>query len=217
MQGINRRLVLPTLLAGVVVISSLVLTKTSATTIEEVLIKIEQLPMSSGRAVVVTTTDSENFNDQDQPELTQTQAAPSKTIETSLTPTIPPQPTLVTESTPLEPTPSTLVEHSPPETPHTIQATLVIQGPGISLKRSMELEENTSVYAFLKQASKKFDFSLKVSQHSSLGAFVEGLAGTVNDPKNNRYWLYYVNGQFASRGVSSQIVKEGDLIQWSYE
>lgn len=98
-----------------------------------------------------------------------------------------------------------------------IEVTLNIQGPGISLKKPLSVESESTVYEVLKKASHQFDFSLKISQHTSLGAFVEGIAGTTNKPGSDLYWLYYLNGQFASKGVSSQVVSNGDVIKWIYE
>lgn len=50
-----------------------------------------------------------------------------------------------------------------------------------------------------------------------LGLFVESINGLDNDQKKNMYWTLYVNGQRASQGASSTIVKATDLVEWKFE
>lgn len=104
-----------------------------------------------------------------------------------------------------------------PQQEKTIDIQLVIDGPGGREVYDLSGKQGETVYQALKQASKKFDFSIKFSQHASLGIFVEGIVGVENNPTANRYWLYYLNGQFASRGVSLQTLQDGDKIEWKYE
>lgn len=116
----------------------------------------------------------------------------------------------------VHPTPEEPKKVAEPQ-PTSISVKLTIQGPGISKSGKIPVEPGSTVLQVLKKGSNQLDFSLKTSQHSSLGVFVEGIAGVTNNPKTNSYWLYYVNGQFASRGVSLQTVQEGDIITWVYE
>lgn len=99
----------------------------------------------------------------------------------------------------------------------TIQVTLKVHGPKGTQQFEITTQKDASVYEIMKLAQKKFDFSFKVSKHASLGLFVEEIEGTRNNPVSNVYWLYYLNGQFASRGISNQHVQGGDIILWSYE
>lgn len=126
-------------------------------------------------------------------------------------------PTVASQTPPIPATSAPQEEEVEEITPKTISVKLTIQGPGISKSGKISVEAGSTVYQVLKKGSNQLDFSLKTAQHNSLGIFVEGIAGVTNNPKANVYWLYYVNGQFASRGVSLQTVQEGDTITWSYE
>jgi|GEM_PF-3289737 len=75
------------------------------------------------------------------------------------------------------------------------------------------IPQKTTVLDLLLQARQKYglEFSYRGEGPS---AFIESIAGISN---SERYWLYYINGEFAQRGAGSQKVKEGDLIEWRYE
>ncbi|MEK7540146.1 MAG: DUF4430 domain-containing protein [Patescibacteria group bacterium] len=194
MKSWNRRFFLPSLLLSCIVISGAVLAQPTSQTIEEET-TVVFLPETADRLAALTILEK---------------------IEPTVEAT--PQESNQPEPLPTSPAPTTKSAAVPTETtPATITVTLVIQGPGISTSGKLSLEDGATVYQVLKQGSKQLDFSLKTSHHSSLGIFVEGIAGVMNNPKANAYWLYYVNGQFASRGVSLQTVQEGDTITWSYE
>jgi hypothetical protein len=45
---------------------------------------------------------------------------------------------------------------------------------------------------------------------------VEEIGGLKSDQQNGKYWIYYINGKSAKLGISTQIVKPGDLIEWKY-
>jgi len=82
--------------------------------------------------------------------------------------------------------------------------------------KEYELEvvpQKTTVLDLLLEAQAKY--GLQFGYHGEgPSAFIESIAGISN---SERYWLYYVNGEFAQRGAGSQKVKEGDLIEWRYE
>lgn len=60
------------------------------------------------------------------------------------------------------------------------------------------------------------DFSYDGSD-SGYGFFVETINGvTASWAKNNSYWAFYVNGDYASYGVSQQAIADGDIILFVY-
>lgn len=213
MRGINKRLVLPTLLLGVVLVSGAVLATSGDEPTLDQQPETFQLPSISNRQMPAPVAVSE----MDKSTETSTTLSVPANLAATTTPIVETESPTTNAPLIVSQTPTSISEPPAEEVVKTIMATLVIQGPGISFKHPLEVAADSMVYELMQQASTKFDFSLKVSHHSSLGLFVEGIAGTLNDPKTNRYWMYYVNGQLAPRGVSTQVVKEGDIIKWSYE
>ncbi|KKQ16687.1 MAG: hypothetical protein US31_C0028G0002 [Berkelbacteria bacterium GW2011_GWA1_36_9] len=53
------------------------------------------------------------------------------------------------------------------------------------------------------------------SQDSSIGIFVTGIDGTKN--QDNKYWMFYVDGQLGATGADQYTTKDGDKIEWRYE
>lgn len=86
-----------------------------------------------------------------------------------------------------------------------------------TLEFPMEVEENCTVFELLEKASGTYGFSFKYSNNDSYGVFVEELDGVSHSPGSSKYWMYYVNGNYASLGASSQTISNGDAILWSYE
>lgn len=66
----------------------------------------------------------------------------------------------------------------------------------------------------LDNADDNFQFSGR--EYPSLGFFVEEINGIKNNPTNNEYWGYYINGKTATVGISLYILKLNDLIKWQY-
>ena len=98
-----------------------------------------------------------------------------------------------------------------------IHVMLAIDSGSRRLELPVSLEEGSTVFRLLQQASSQYGFSLGYSDDSSYGAFIEELDGVRNDPGSGSFWLYYVNGNYAILGASSQTLSEGDVILWRYE
>jgi hypothetical protein len=54
------------------------------------------------------------------------------------------------------------------------------------------------------------------TQESTYGVYVNGLAGKTGGD-NNKYWLYYINGESATMSVVDYIINEGDSIEFKFE
>ncbi|MBI5254475.1 DUF4430 domain-containing protein [Candidatus Falkowbacteria bacterium] len=75
----------------------------------------------------------------------------------------------------------------------------------------------TATTSTVYDAMKGSQLNFKTKTFSGLGEFVEEINGLKNDPQSGKYWMYYINGETAKLGISTQIVKPGDLIEWKYE
>ncbi len=65
-------------------------------------------------------------------------------------------------------------------------------------------------------AIQKSNLDFKTKTFSGLGEFVEEIGGLKNDKQGGKYWIYFINGETAKLGISTQIVKPNDLIEWKY-
>ncbi|MEK7065149.1 MAG: DUF4430 domain-containing protein [Patescibacteria group bacterium] len=79
---------------------------------------------------------------------------------------------------------------------------------------SYKLQVTTTSTALETMRNAKLDFKTKT--FSGLGEFVEEIGGLKNDPQGGKYWIYFINGETAKLGISTQIVKPNDLIEWKY-
>jgi hypothetical protein len=86
-------------------------------------------------------------------------------------------------------------------------------------KYDTEIKEGASVIEVMKKIEKESIgnniFNFKYIDNASLGGFVTEINGKKGTP--GKYWIYYINGKLASVGVSNQILKEGDVINWNQE
>lgn len=93
-----------------------------------------------------------------------------------------------------------------------ISATLIINGS----RFETSVEENATIYDLMVVLSHEGAFSLSTRNFGgSLGYFVEAINGTKNT--NDHVWIYYINGQKATVGISNYKLKSNDIISWNYE
>lgn len=81
---------------------------------------------------------------------------------------------------------------------------------------TVSIAEGSSVYEVMVAAEEKgFVFSSK--SFPGIGRYVKSILGIPEDKRAGFYWVYYVNGKYASQGVSDTVVHDGDIIMWKYE
>lgn len=79
----------------------------------------------------------------------------------------------------------------------------------------LEVQPRSSVYDLMKQLRAQTDFSFSGKEFSGgLGFFVEEINGQRQNPKEKKYWIYYINGEMAVTGISTYIIQPNDLIEW---
>lgn len=99
------------------------------------------------------------------------------------------------------------------------QVSLQIVHDGKTAEHALALPQAEETVAnVLARAAEAELISLSTTDYGgSLGLFIEELNGVRNDPAQRLYWHLYINGQRSPLGASSAVVKEGDVIKWSYE
>lgn len=75
----------------------------------------------------------------------------------------------------------------------------------------------TSVYEAMKQLQSEQSLSFETKDFTALGAFVQSINGLANNPRDNLFWIYYVNDKPAQLGISSLKLNSNDVITWRYE
>lgn len=95
----------------------------------------------------------------------------------------------------------------------TIPATLAINDTTYQLN----INPGSSVYELMEEAKKTgLNYQTK-NFGSGLGYFVEEINNIKQKPRENLYWIYYINGAKAQIGISNYIIQPNDLITWKYE
>jgi len=86
-------------------------------------------------------------------------------------------------------------------------------------KYETKIKEGSTVFEAMKKIEEESTsdnlFSFKYTEHSGLGSFITEINEIKGTP--GKYWIYYVNNEKASVGVSKYIMKEGDIINWKQE
>ena len=86
-------------------------------------------------------------------------------------------------------------------------------------KYTSNLANTTTLYQLMQNlsASSIKPFSFQTKEYAGMGHFVEEINGLKNNPQENKYWIYYINGESAKIGISNYFINEGDVIEWKYE
>ena len=94
-----------------------------------------------------------------------------------------------------------------------VRATIIVEGQ----KYEVWVPEGATALEFMKLLQDSRGFSFRGRQFPGLGFLVEEINGLTQNPKEGMYWIYYINGETASVGVSQYILQPNDIIEWKYE
>lgn len=99
----------------------------------------------------------------------------------------------------------------------TISVQLIIEAESKGINKSFDLkvEKNSTVFEVMEKA-KESGFTFEFSK-SDLGILIDEIEGVKNNSEESMYWIYYINGDMAQKGVSDQGVKNNDQIIWLYQ
>ena len=76
-----------------------------------------------------------------------------------------------------------------------------------------ELNAGESLFDLLKKTTKTKGIELSYKDYGgSMGMFITSIART--SASGDKWWQYWVNGQYANVGVSSSIPKAGDVVEF---
>jgi hypothetical protein len=114
-----------------------------------------------------------------------------------------------------------LVSKNPPATDGTNQEIIAILkidfgGGNVSTYGGINLEQEKTVFALLKKVTGENNMEFSYKEYPDLGAMVESINNVRNDFANNKWWQYWVNGEYAAVGASNYQLKDDDLVKWKY-
>ena len=91
---------------------------------------------------------------------------------------------------------------------NTIAITIIVEGKVLNITPV----NGMSLYDALVLAKEKSDIQFSGKDYSGLGFFVTDI-GSLHSG-NGKYLIYSINNKEASVGVSSYLLKDGDIIEW---
>lgn len=105
------------------------------------------------------------------------------------------------------------------------QATPAVSTPGTAMiivknnhdasqEYIVEINENETVQNAMQNAQAQ-GLAYSVKYFVGIGSFITAIDGI--SQTNAMIWIYYVNGEKATQGISTQQIHDGDRIEWKYE
>lgn len=79
----------------------------------------------------------------------------------------------------------------------------------------LEIEEETTAFDLLKEACKEVGLELDYSE-SDFGVMINAI-GDKKGGQEDKYWLYYVNGEMPAVAADKQEVKADDKVEFKFE
>jgi hypothetical protein len=92
---------------------------------------------------------------------------------------------------------------------------LIITMDGQSSTYPVTIQKYSTALDALRKVTSDNNLELD-TQESSYGVYVNGIAGKKGGD-NNKYWLYYINGESATMSVVDYVINEGDQIEFKFE
>ncbi len=86
----------------------------------------------------------------------------------------------------------------------------------ISNYDGVRLGQEKTVFSLLKKVAEENNMEFSFKEYPDMGALVESIGNVKNDFGNNKWWQYWVNGEYANVGASSFQLKNNDSVEWKY-
>jgi hypothetical protein len=99
----------------------------------------------------------------------------------------------------------------------TITATLIIDYGNNDIETYNLKISNATVYSALIQASNQYDFDVETYYYDNYQSHYIYSIKNVVEGKNNKFWQYYINGEYGIVGADLQVLKNADIVEWKYQ
>lgn len=114
------------------------------------------------------------------------------------------------------PIPKTIPEkNSTSSKTNEIKVTFVVSLDDKKTSYNLSLGSEKNIFDAMNELAFSSYFKFSGKNFSGMGFFVDEINGTKNSLTKN--WVYYINGKYATVGISGYYLKNGDIIEWKYE
>lgn len=98
-----------------------------------------------------------------------------------------------------------------------ITATITINFGNGTIKTHEIKTTNNTAYTLLMQTAKIEGYSIKTTYYAIYDSFLIESISNIENGQDNKYWIYYINGESGAISADKQIVKNNDIIEWRFE
>ena len=77
--------------------------------------------------------------------------------------------------------------------------------------------KNTTVASFLFECAEHYNFSVKKKFWGGYDSFFIEAINDIENGKDDMYWQYYVNDNFADVGCSNFYLDDNDVVEWIFK
>ena len=104
----------------------------------------------------------------------------------------------------------------PVGTEGTVVASLLVEGPGWTIRYANATVENATAFRILVQAGEALGFDVRwIAYVSPPGTFVTGINGTANG-QGGLFWQYWIDGTFGTVASDRAPLHSSDLVIWRF-
>jgi len=97
------------------------------------------------------------------------------------------------------------------------KAFLIIDNGEEDLKNfEIEFYQGMTAFDLLKKGTEESDLTLKAKDYPDMGIFIEAI-GDKENGEDEKYWMYYVNGEMPMVSADNQEIKAGDKVEFKFE
>lgn len=94
---------------------------------------------------------------------------------------------------------------------------LTISAPNWTVTYTSENTTNITVADFLFEWANNEQIVIEKRYFSGYDSFLIEVIGNYSNGNQDRYWQYYVDGNYADKGCSAYVLTDGDVVLWSFE
>ena len=100
-----------------------------------------------------------------------------------------------------------------------VQADTVLTFPNGSIWRFSNISltaGNTTVLDMLNAVASKGNFTVETTYYKQYDSLLVNAIAGIENGQDDHYWLYWINGDYASVGADRQPVRTGDTVEWRF-
>ena len=96
-----------------------------------------------------------------------------------------------------------------------IVSLVIDKGEGSPVILTGQFKEGITAFDLLKEKAKEVNLTLETKNYD-MGIFIQAI-GDKKNGQDQKYWLYYVNGQMPQVAADKYLLKVGDKVEFKFE